>query len=250
MEIIILGSGTGVPTKRRSAPGLVVKIDHKNILFDSGSGVIYQMARAGIDYRTIHDIFYTHIFHPDHVNDLTALLFANKYDHPQRKKALQIIGPPGMRNFYANIRRLFPIFEKMPFPIDIREVGNDQIMLGSISVISKPLWHQGVDCVGYRIEYGGKAVIYTGDTDYCPNVSELAMGADLLISECSFPEELKVDGHLTPKSAGKIAAGARIKKLLLTHFYPPCDHYDIKGKVKEVFPGEVILAEDLMRVEV
>jgi ribonuclease BN (tRNA processing enzyme) len=250
MEVVILGSGTGVPTAKRSAPGLVVKIEGKPVLFDSGSGVIYQLPKAGIDYYEIDHIFYTHIFHPDHVNDLAAILFANKYNSPRRKKTLNITGPRGVENFYKNIQKLFPIFKEMPFKVNIREVRDDQIRLNSISIISKPLFHQRVDCVGYRVEFRGKVVVYTGDTSYCVNLIGLAKSADLLISECSFPEEFKVEGHLFPRLAGKIATEARVKKLLLTHLYPPCDDYDIKREVKKVFQGEVILAEDLMKVEV
>ncbi len=250
MEIIILGSGTGIPTARRSSPGLVVKTGEKPILFDSGSGSLHQLSLAGIDYHQIHYLFYTHFFHPDHVNDLTAILFANKYDRPEREKTLNIIGPRGMKNFYRNIRRLFPLFERMPFPVNIQEVMDDQITLDSAIITSKPLFHQEVDCVGYRIESGGKVVIYTGDTDYCPNLIELGKDADLLISECSFPDQFKVAGHLSPRLAGEIATKTRAKQLLLTHLYPICDDYDIRGEVKNNFSGEVMVAEDLMRITI
>ena len=249
MEIIILGSGTGIPTLTRSAPGLLVIINDNHILFDSGSGAIYQLARAGIDYHKINHIFYSHIFHPDHVNDLTAILFANKYNRPRRENALYITGPRGMKNFFMNMQRLFPIFEEMPFLIEVREIKYKLIKLDGISITSKPLSHQQVDCVGYRIEYGGKVMAYTGDTGYCANLIELAKDADLLISECSFPEKFKVDGHLFPRIVGQIATESQVKKLLLTHLYPPCDDYDIRGEVKKYFSGKVIVAEDLMRID-
>ena len=52
----------------------------------------------------------------------------------------------------------------------------------------------------------GKSIVYSGDTDYCPELIELADNCDLLILECSFPDDMKVEGHLTPSEAGKIAA--------------------------------------------
>ena len=61
---------------------------------------------------------------------------------------------------------------------------------------------------------------------------------------------MKIDGHLTPSLAGRVAGETACKKLLLTHFYPPCDTHDIGGIVKKQYAGEVILAEDLMRVVV
>ena len=96
----------------------------------------------------------------------------------------------------------------------------------------------------------GKVVAYSGDTDYCPNLIELAKGVDLLILECSLPDDMKIDGHLTPSLAGRVARETECKRLLLTHFYPPCDKYDIVEIVKKQYKGEVKLAEDLMRIVV
>ncbi len=250
MNITILGSGTGVPTKRRSAPGLVIKAEEKFLLFDSGSGAAYQMARAGIDYHNLHYLFYSHFAHPDHVNDLAEIVFANKYDYPKREKDLCIYGPRGMKNFYQQLTRLFPVINTTPFTVTVQELGKSQIKLDNILIESMPLSHQKVECLGYRIESGGKSIVYSGDTDYCENLVNLSQNADLLILECSFPDHHKVDGHLTPQLAGLIAKEARTKKLLLTHFYPMCDKYDLKIEAKGVFEGEICLAEDFMKLKI
>jgi ribonuclease BN (tRNA processing enzyme) len=97
---------------------------------------------------------------------------------------------------------------------------------------------------------GGKAVAYSGDTDYCPNLILLAREVDLLILECSFPDDRKVEGHLTPSLAGRVAREAGCKRLLLTHFYPPCDDCDVKGAVESQYSGTVIVAEDVMKLAI
>lgn len=56
--------------------------------------------------------------------------------------------------------------------------------------------------------------------------------------------------HLTPTEAGRIAALSGCRRLVLTHFYPSCEAYDLITPCKKLFDGEVILAEDLMRVSV
>jgi len=73
---------------------------------------------------------------------------------------------------------------------------------------------------------------------------------DILVLECSFPDGKKVEGHLTPSLAGRIALESHCKKLLLTHFYPICDQSDILGQCSQVYPGEIILGEDLMRIAI
>jgi ribonuclease BN (tRNA processing enzyme) len=113
-----------------------------------------------------------------------------------------------------------------------------------------PLTHSE-SSIALRVEIpGGKALVYSGDTDYCENIVALAKNADLLILECSLPEEMRVAGHLTPSLAGRIARESHGKRLLLTHFYPPCDEQNLTREVAKEFAGEIILAEDLMTIEV
>ena len=59
-----------------------------------------------------------------------------------------------------------------------------------------------------------------------------------------------MEGHLTPGEAGRIAAQAGAKRLLLTHFYPECEGEDILGQCRKAYSGEILLAEDLLRVTV
>jgi ribonuclease BN (tRNA processing enzyme) len=96
----------------------------------------------------------------------------------------------------------------------------------------------------------GQSVVYSGDTDYSDNLIVLAKDADLLICESAFPDQFKVDGHLTPSIAGKIATRANVRKLVLTHFYPECDQADIKKQCRKTYSGSLVLAEDLLKIEI
>ena len=82
------------------------------------------------------------------------------------------------------------------------------------------------------------------------NLVALATGADLLVCEAAMPDALKVPGHLTPSLAGDLAARAKVKKLVLTHLYPECDQFDIAAQCRRTYPGPLVIAEDLMRMEV
>jgi ribonuclease BN (tRNA processing enzyme) len=70
----------------------------------------------------------------------------------------------------------------------------------------------------------------------------------MLVSECAAPESAKIPGHLTPSEAGRIAAMAGVKKLVLTHFYPECDRNDMITPCGKEFDGPIILAEDMMHL--
>jgi ribonuclease Z len=96
------------------------------------------------------------------------------------------------------------------------------------------------------------------DTLVNPNMSKLAEGSDLLISESTFlensekGEELaKEDFHLTAKQAAQAALKAKVKKLILIHL---SQRYEANPKpllqeARKVFRNTFI-AEDLEKIEV
>lgn len=100
--------------------------------------------------------------------------------------------------------------------------------------------------MSYRIEAEGKAITVSGDTDFSPNIIELASRSNVLVCECSLPDDMKAQGHLTPSEAGRIAAEAQVEMLILTHFYPPCDNVDVVRQAEVFFSGQIVKASDLM----
>ena len=114
-----------------------------------------------------------------------------------------------------------------------------------LQVESIPVEHNA-ESIAYRITgSGGKSVVYSGDTDFSENLVTLSKDADLLICESALPDELKVEGHLTPSLAGEIATRANVRKLVFTHFYPECDQVDIEKQCRQTYDGPLVLAEDL-----
>ena len=250
MELIILGSGTCVPSLKRGSPSLVIRAGGKALLFDSGSGTIRRMLEAGITYHDIDYIFYTHI-HPDHIADLVPFIFTSKYAEMPRMKNLNIIGGKGFKKFFKKLNGVYGNWLKPEFyKISVREISGKAVNFSGFRVTGKPLAHIK-ESVGYRIEAeNSKSIVFSGDTDYCKNVVELGRDADILILECSMPDKKKVDGHLTPSLCGRIADESNCKKLVLTHFYPSCDKIDAVSVCKKYYRGKIIIAEDLMRLKI
>ena len=249
MELIILGSGTAIPSARRGPPGLVICAGDGPMLFDPGPVAPWKLAEAGIDFRDVEALCFTHL-HPDHTGGLVPLLFAARNPEYRRAKDLRMIGPEGTCSFYDDLAVPYGEWASSAgYRIEIQEVAEGEWQNGAVRMAARAVAH-GDAALAYRVEWAGKAIVYSGDTDYCAGIVEISRGADLLVLECSFPEDRKVPGHLTPSWAGRIAAEAGVRKLLLTHFYPACDGADIAGPVRERYSGDLILAEDLMRVEV
>jgi ribonuclease BN (tRNA processing enzyme) len=248
MKLIILGSGTCVPSLKRSAPGYYLQAEDWQALVDCGSGTLLQLERAGKSYKDIDAVFITHR-HPDHFADLMplihALLATPKF---RREKDLYIVAPGGFIAYYE--KAIAPIIGKPgDFSVQIIEI-QDKLDVGPFNVFAVNTIHSA-DSVAYRFEQAGKSVVFTGDTDYDRGIIEISINADLLISDCSFPDSQKAKGHLSAKECGLVAKKAGAKKLVLSHLYP-ADTPDIArvGEAEEVFEGKVILAEDLMEIDI
>ncbi len=250
MKLTILGSGTAIVTARRGSSGYLIKIADKTLLLDSGSGTLRKIAEASSSFKELDYAIYTH-FHPDHVIDLVSLLFALMIPSNYKSKDLTVIGPTGMKEFYRKLSEAFNnVIEPRGYELTINELSGGHLDFEDFKVTSSLIKHHE-GSLAYRVESKeGKTVVYSGDTDYCESIVELARDVDVLLLECSYPKHIKVDGHLNSTLAGRIARESNCKKLVLTHFYPICDDYDILGECREEFSGEIVLAEDLMTIEV
>ncbi len=249
-ELIVIGSGTGIPSLRRGSPGFLVSTDSTKILIDSGPGTLRKMLEAGITYRDPDLLLYTHL-HPDHTADLVPTLFACKYGDLPREKDLLCMGGPGFKSFFEKLKEVYGSWiEPQSYLLTVKEISNEPMLYRDLKIFSKPMAHIS-GSMGYRIEFkNGKSMAISGDTDYCQNIIDLASEVDLLVLECSFPEGKKVEGHLTPSLAGRIGSESHCKRLLLTHLYPICDQFDIVNECRQVYKGNLILGEDLMRIAI
>lgn len=252
MEVIILGSGTGVPSIRRAGPAVCLKAEGQILLIDSAAGTLRQLVKAGVSYDAIDIILYTH-FHPDHIVELVPFLFATRYPPGyNRSSSMTILGPEGLKELYQSLRQAFGQWvEPEPGKVIFEEIPREMkaaIQLPPLTIRSAPTEHTP-HSLAYRVETSdGKSVVFSGDTDFCEDLIDLAQGADLLISECAAPEGHKIPGHLTPSEAGRIAQNAGVKRLVLTHFYPNCDEHDLITPCSKHYKGPIILAEDFMHL--
>ena len=250
MHVTILGSGTAIPSLRRGSPGLLVEVAGQSLLFDGGTGTLPRLLKAGVTVLELDRVFYTHL-HPDHTGDLVPLLFALRNPAWQRTKPLYLTGPRGFQAYYEGLVGLYGDWiAAKSYDLVLNELLKETTEAEGFRVIPWEVVHIK-HSLCYRVESaGGKSVVYSGDTTYCDAIIDAARGADLLVLECSAPDEQPMKNHLTPTQAGQIAALSGCRRLVLTHFYPICEEYDIVTPCRKVFGGELILAEDLMRLPV
>ena len=252
-EVVILGSGTCVPSVRRAGPAACLRTGGVTVLVDSAAGTLRQMAAAGIAMDSVDHIFYTHL-HPDHVGEFVPFVFASKYGPGCRREKgpVTVWAAQGFERFHKGLMECYGgwaspdpgtmVIEELP----VHMVSSTQAP--PLVITASPVKHTPMS-LAYRVETPvGEKVGFSGDTDYCQEIIELARGADILVLECACPEGKKVEGHLMPSEAGRIAAEAGVKRLVLTHFYPECDKADAVTPCRNHYTGSLLLAQDLMRV--
>ncbi len=251
MELIVVGSGTGVPSLRRGSPAYAVKAAGRLVLLDLGAGTLRALLRYGLNFSEIDVLALTHL-HPDHVGDLIPFFFATRYSLGYtRREPFQLLAARGFREFHAHLNKAFSQWvEPPPGIMDLRELSGeapDEVRWEGLVIKSAPTNHTD-GSLAFRVEAEGCALVYSGDTDESDSLVELARGADLLVLEAANP--FKVPGHLTPPEAGRLAARAGVSRLMLTHFYPPCDEVDVVALAGTQFAGEIIRAEDGLQLKI
>ena len=245
MKVIVLGSGTNVPS-RRAAAGYLVKTD-TNFVMDFGYRTFYNLSQV-TDRKKISHILISHL-HPDHYEDFIPFFQNAVYESKKSsRKDVTVIGPPGTKRLFSAMLN-FPSFDGAKFKTRVREIPEGTFSIGKTKIVAKKVDHVPyLHCLGYRIEYSGKAIAYSGDAVLCEALVELCRNCDVAILDCSFPKNHPTGNHLGAINCGKVASEAGVKKLVLSHLYPACNGRDMAKECREVFNGEVIIAEDLMKI--
>ncbi len=254
VELIILGSGTGSPNPERSPSSILLRTEGALLLFDFGPGTMNRLLQEGFTPDRIDAILLSH-FHMDHTLDLWAYYFAARDGSFTRPDPAVLIASPMFTDLHLAITRAYgkhaeppPELDRLipanPGPIDLAQGGSN---LAGLRIIAGPVAHKP-ESLAFRIEVEDRSLVYSGDTDYSPELVSLARGVDWLILEATRPDHQKLKGHLTPTLAGQMAREAGAGNLILTHLSPHHGDIDPAPSARKEFPGRVIAALDGMRI--
>src|SRR5262245_6123433 len=234
LRVMLLGTGTPILNVDRFGMGTLVEAGGQRLLFDAGRGVAIRLHQAKVPLRSIDSVFITHL-HSDHIAGLPDLYATSAQGSGGRRTLpLNIRGPVGVDNVARGIELMFTDNNRI-------RVAGQEISAGSLNILAQvnppdggTVYAKGgvkvtaflVDhghvkpAYGYRIDYGGRAVVLSGDTTYSPNLIDYAKGVDLLIHcvaigsrqlEASAPTFVQrfYDYLASPEMAGRILNEAR-----------------------------------------
>jgi ribonuclease BN (tRNA processing enzyme) len=278
VEIVFLGTGTPAPNADRQGPSLAIVANGKAYLVDAGSGVVRQANSAfqrGIPALrpTELDIaFLTHL-HSDHTLGLPDLIFTPWIG--ERTKPLRLYGPEGTKEMASHILEAFKEDIQVRttgleggnttgYKVDAHDIQPGIIYQdGNVSVKGFLVKHGSwKEALGYRFDAAGKSIVLSGDTSPAESVVEACTGCDALIHEVysgkgqnpnkpsvSVEEWMKYENefHTSASKLGEIAAKAKAKTLILTHWtlLGNAKEEDMVREIRQKYSGPIIVARDL-----
>jgi ribonuclease BN (tRNA processing enzyme) len=250
VRLTVVGCAGSFPSPESPASCYLVEADDAHgrswrVLLDLGSGALGPLQRytplSGLDA-----VLLSHL-HPDHFLDVCGLYVARHYaPSGPAGPPLPVYGPA------ATARRIREAYGGEPAGLDatyaVRPFADGEpVHLGPFAVTPFRVEHP-VEAYGLRVEVQVgrrlEVLAYTGDTDTCEALVPLAKGADLLLAEASFQEgrDTTRGVHLTGLRAGRLAADAGCRHLLLTHVPVWTDPDVVLAEARSAFPGLVGLA--------
>jgi ribonuclease Z len=272
LKVTLLGTGSPQPRMDRFGPSILVEAGNKRLLFDCGRGVAQRIEQLRIAFTDIDALFVTHL-HSDHVVGIPDLWLTGWARG--RKVPLQVWGPDGTKAMMLHLA------EAYQFDIQIRQI-DDKLPLQGVTVVANDV-QQGVvydragikvtaflvdhgvvkPALGYRVDFAGHSVVFSGDTRYSENLIRFSQKVDVVIHEVIDPDSFRaknpsmsterlqaiVGHHTTAEQAGTIFAQVKPKLAVYSHIVPG-DSTDLVSLTRKAYSGPLEVGEDLMSLDI
>jgi len=221
LRLRFLGSGDAFGSGGRLQTCLCLEGFGDRVLIDCGTTALIGMKRAGIDPRSVGYVLLSHL-HGDHFGGVPLLVLDGQFGG--RESPLVVAGPPGTRERITTAMEiLFPGSSRAArrFITDLVEVPpGAPVAVGPVTVTGFPVEHaSGAPAYALRVEWAGRTVVYSGDTEWCEALVEAARGADLFVCE-AYTFDRRIRYHLDHRTLADNLERIRARRVILTHLGP------------------------------
>ena len=273
IKVTLLGTGSPPPVMDRFGPSTLIEAGGQKFLFDAGRGCLQRLTQMKVKYREVRGIFFTHL-HSDHLVGFPDLWLTG-WLNGRRDTPLQVWGPKGTERMMVHLEQAFDydikirLYDDRPAPDGVVLVAKDinegvVYEQGGVKITAFEVDHKPTKpAFGYRIDYGGRSVVLSGDTAFSENLIRHAKGVDLLVHEVVSPESISRAGysaeraraiiahHVTPEQAGEIFSRVRPRMAVYSHIVlPSAMVQELIPPARKTYSGLLEVGEDMMVFEV
>jgi ribonuclease Z len=285
-EIVLtfLGTGAPRPSLERYGPSILVETAEHSIIVDAGSGMRERLFQVGGFKKlvAVDTVLITHL-HFDHTISVPGLWLSGWLYG--RRTPMKVYGPLGTKNMLMHFKEAYqwdidyrgavgvPLQGVELLPEDVSpglfyDKGGMRITAFEVEHMpvdfktGKPLKFRG-QTLGFRIDYKGRSVVFSGDTRSTENSQLLQFGenADVLIHEVQVPspgnsKEAKLANvslpvHSTPEQSSFIFTQTKPRMAVYSHIIPPDTTAEQLIKASRLFyKGPLTVAHDLMKITI
>ena len=216
-----LGSGDAFGSGGRFQACLMLSGAGGRALLDCGASSLIAMKREGVDPGEIDVVAVSHL-HGDHFGGLPFLILDGQF--ARRTRPLVIAGPPGIRaRVEAAMEVFFPGSTRIARRFEttfVELLEGQSTPLGAIAVTPFPVVHEsGAPSYALRVDWGGRVIAYSGDTEWTDSLIEAARGADVFVCE-AYAFARRIRYHLDHATLAEHAARLDCRRIVLTHMSP------------------------------
>jgi ribonuclease BN (tRNA processing enzyme) len=229
-RITVVGCAGSAPGPDSACSSYLVERDGFSLLLDLGTGACGPLQRY-LAPQQVDAAFFTHA-HGDHAGDVWSLLyFRERFGAPGR---LPVYGPPSVEEVMTTRA---PVADYITFEAPSARIGPWRVRT-AVGVHRPENWAVRLD----------DSLFYTGDTEPCDAVDDLAHGCAVLLAGASGFDAERPAGHLTAGDAGRLAHRSGAKLLVLTHLRSWQDHTDLLDEAARECECPVLLAAPGLRL--
>jgi ribonuclease BN (tRNA processing enzyme) len=221
VSVTVLGAGDAFASKGRFQAGYVVDAGGLRILMDAGPTLLPSMKRIGLNPADLDVVLISHL-HGDHFCGLPFLILEYLYESP-RQRPLTLAGPPGLEErTWALFRAMYPESntEELARHLEfvVLDPARTQRVAGALKVESIKTPHTIKDLsLAFRIDVGGKAIVFSGDTGWTDDLIPLSARTDLFLCECTYFNQPSLDFHISYVHFMTQRHRFSARRLVLTH---------------------------------
>lgn len=221
LEVRFVGSGDAFGSGGRFQSCLLLRQGEVSLLVDCGATTLTALRRQGVDPASIHAVVISHL-HGDHFGGLPFLLLDGQFAS-RRSEPLLVAGPEGTAERVRQAQEVFfPGSSRIELAYEVRYATlreGERTTVGPAAVLAVPVVHpSGAPSYALRVEWDGRVVAYSGDTEWTDNLLSAAAGADLFVCEC-YGYDKKVPHHLDYRTLEQQRERLGCKRIVLTHLH-------------------------------